>query len=61
MATLQEMKIANEKLEAAEAALRDYENSPPDVDADPILHQRLSECLQRAKDELEEVLKSGYQ
>ena len=61
MATLEELGAAKKKMESAEAALRVYLNRSADVDADPVLHQRLTECLQQAQDEFLETLQSGDQ
>jgi outer membrane protein TolC len=57
MATREQQNAAKEKMEAAEAALLDYVNRSPDVDADPALHRRLNEDLRLAMDEFLEVMK----
>lgn len=48
---------SEEKMDAAEAALENYVNRSPDVDADLALHRRLAEDLRVAMHEFLEALK----
>jgi len=57
MATREQQTAAKKKMDAAEAALENYVNRSPDVDADLALHRRLAEELRVAMHEFLETLK----
>jgi hypothetical protein len=57
MATREQQTAAKKKMDAAEAALENYVNRSPDVDADLALHRRLAEDLRVAMHEFLETLK----
>jgi hypothetical protein len=57
MATRKEQEEAKNRMEAAEAALREYIERSPDIDADPVLHRRLAEELRKAEDEFLDTMK----
>jgi hypothetical protein len=57
MATREQQTAAKKKMDAAEAALENYVNRPPDVDADLTLHRRLAEELRVAMHDFLETLK----
>lgn len=57
MATREQQTAAKKKMAAAEAALENYVNRSPDVDADLALHRRLAEELRVAMHEFLETLK----